>query len=123
MLYLPKQMKPIEIARKFGVKPITVWKWLERGLFPNAVKIGRHWDVPETDVQTFVPPKGESDFTQGPPIRGRKPRKDINLECTDREFSESNIRGQLSARERFLALRYFAQLDRERWPDGIKAGQ
>lgn len=49
-----------EVAEKFGVKPITVRVWCEKGKFPNARKkesqFGvKYWAIPESDLNNFKP--------------------------------------------------------------------
>jgi excisionase family DNA binding protein len=117
MLYI-KLMTVSEVAKRFKVAEITVYKWIERGLL-NAVKVdpdknprGVEWNIPETDVQTF-----EQTYSPRPGPKGSKPRADINLECTKEEMQAANIRPGLSARERYLWLKYAAGLDRSEWPE------
>lgn len=45
------------IAERYEVKLITAQKWIQRGLFPNAIKIGRDWLIPESDLLRFKLPK------------------------------------------------------------------
>jgi prophage regulatory protein len=39
-------------ARRFGVKPQTIWVWLREGRFPKSVKFGEHvtrWRISDLD--------------------------------------------------------------------------
>lgn len=120
MLYIPR-MTVTEAAKALGVKPITIYKYIERGLLNAGRNEAGRFDIPQTDVENFVPPKGE--FSRGAPKTGKAPRMDINLECTEDEFQAANIRRGMTARERFLILRYFSQLNKAAWPEELKPGQ
>lgn len=42
-----------QVARHIGVKPDTVYKWLERGVMP-AHKIGRLWRFQLSEIDEWV---------------------------------------------------------------------
>ena len=54
-------LKASEVAKRFGVKHVTVRAWLNRGLFPNAkleeTIAGSIWLIPESDLKDFVKPE------------------------------------------------------------------
>lgn len=57
---MSKKLTAREIAGRFNVNKRIVLGWIERGLFPNAVKIKsplgiEFWTVPERDLLNFVP--------------------------------------------------------------------
>jgi predicted site-specific integrase-resolvase len=58
-----------EAAARLGVEIVTAKGYCQRGVFPNARKVGRDWIIPETDIANFAAP------ANGYP-RGR-PRKKI----------------------------------------------
>lgn len=49
-----------EVAERLGVAPITVHKWREKGMFPNAYKVYEGarapWLIPESDLEGFKKP-------------------------------------------------------------------
>jgi predicted site-specific integrase-resolvase len=55
-----KYLKASEVAGRYGVKPITVKRWIKNGLLPNAkyeeTVAGSIWLIPETDLKNFKPP-------------------------------------------------------------------
>lgn len=60
-----KTLLPSQIAKRLGVKTVTVRAWLNQGLFPNAyqeqTEFFHHpvWRVPERDVENFqLPTRG-----------------------------------------------------------------
>lgn len=50
----PALLTPEEVATyvKFELK--TVYAWIQRGEFPNVIKVGRSYRIPEPDVQEFL---------------------------------------------------------------------
>ena len=56
-----KYLKASEVAKRFGVKHVTVRAWLNRGLFPNAkleeTIAGSIWLVPENELKNFIKPE------------------------------------------------------------------
>ncbi len=56
-----KYLKASEVAKKLGVKHVTVRAWLNRGLFPNAkleeTIAGSIWLVPENELKNFIKPE------------------------------------------------------------------
>ncbi len=56
-----KYLKASEVAKKLGVKHVTVRAWLSRNLFPNAkleeTILGKVWLIPEGDLKDFRLPK------------------------------------------------------------------
>ncbi len=56
-----KYLKASEVAKKLGVKHVTVRAWLSRNLFPNAkleeTILGKVWLIPESDLKDFRLPK------------------------------------------------------------------
>lgn len=56
-----KYLKASEVAKKLGVKHVTVRAWLSKRLFPNAkleeTILGKVWLIPESDLEDFVLPK------------------------------------------------------------------
>jgi len=56
-----KYLKASEVAKKLGVKHVTVRAWLSRNLFPNAkleeTILGKVWLIPENDLKDFTQPK------------------------------------------------------------------
>lgn len=56
-----KYLKASEVAKKLGVKHVTVRAWLTKNLFPNAkleeTILGKVWLIPENDLESFQPPK------------------------------------------------------------------
>ena len=56
-----KYFKASEVAKKLGVKHVTVRAWLSKNLFPNAkleeTILGKVWLIPESDVEKFELPK------------------------------------------------------------------
>jgi hypothetical protein len=50
-----------QVAEQLGVAAITVRKWCQRGLFPNAylheTPLGSLWMIPTKDLDSFEPPK------------------------------------------------------------------
>ena len=57
-----KTLTAQEAAGRLNVRPVTVRKWLKKGLFPNArleeiPPFGEVWRIPESDVSNFIPPK------------------------------------------------------------------
>lgn len=64
-----KYLKASEVAKRLGVKHVTVRAWLRKGLFPNArleVNIaGKIWLIPEADLLSFQKPeKGRPSSTK-----------------------------------------------------------
>ena len=57
-----KGLLPSQVAKKLGVKTVTVRAWLNQGMFPNAVReeteFFHHpvWRIPESDVENFQMP-------------------------------------------------------------------
>ena len=50
-----------QVAEKLQVKPLTVRKYLRKGLIPGR-RLGREWRVVETDLEAFIsgrPPVAE----------------------------------------------------------------
>lgn len=41
-----------DVAKRYGVKVITVWDWIRKGKMP-AIKIGRDYRVSEEDLKAF----------------------------------------------------------------------
>jgi predicted site-specific integrase-resolvase len=62
-----KKLLPSEVAKRLGVKTVTVRAWINQGKFPNAeqehTEFFHHpvWRIPESDLKDFVKP------TQGRP--------------------------------------------------------
>jgi len=56
-----KYLKASEVAKKLGVKHVTVRAWLGKNLFPNAkleeTILGKVWLIPENDIEKFELPK------------------------------------------------------------------
>lgn len=57
-----KRFTAKEIAEKFKVEKISVQKWIQRNLFPNAYKenvapFGEIWYVPASDIENFERPQ------------------------------------------------------------------
>lgn len=50
----PILLTPEEVATyvKFELK--TIYVWIQRGEFPNAIKVGRSYRIPEPDVKEFL---------------------------------------------------------------------
>ena len=46
-----------EIAEIFKVQRETVRDWIAEGKFPNAIKLGRAWRIPRSDVVTLATEK------------------------------------------------------------------
>lgn len=51
------------VAEKYGVSKRVVQSWCSRGLLPNAKKVPSGmdfdvWEIPESDLDGFVPPEG-----------------------------------------------------------------
>lgn len=43
-----------ETAELVGMAPRTISTRLKKGDFPNAVKVGREWRIPEEDIRNFL---------------------------------------------------------------------
>lgn len=89
-----------QVARRFGVKPVTVQAWLARGLFPDAEKSGRDWHIPDYAVEAFTPPTpGHPPVWAGdmPPPPGQPDRPTID------EYIE-NLRAALRGHETFFPV-------------------
>ncbi len=41
-----------EIAKRYGVKVITVWEWIRKKKLP-ALKIGKEYRIREEDIRAF----------------------------------------------------------------------
>lgn len=58
---IEKYLKASEVAKKLGVKHVTVRAWLSKNLFPNAkleeTILGKVWLIPESDLEHFEMPK------------------------------------------------------------------
>lgn len=58
---MSKDLSTSEVAARFSVSTRSVRKWCARGLFPNAFELqtqrGTEWVIPESDLNSFVPPK------------------------------------------------------------------
>ena len=56
-----KYLKASEVAKKLGVKSVTVRAWLTKNLFPHAkleeTILGKVWLIPESDLKDFEMPK------------------------------------------------------------------
>jgi Helix-turn-helix domain len=56
-----KYLKASEVAKKLGVKHVTVRSWLNKKIFPNAkleeTILGKVWLIPESDLVGFSLPK------------------------------------------------------------------
>jgi len=56
-----KYLKASEVAKKLGVKHVTVRAWLSKKLFLNAkleeTILGKVWLIPESDLENFQSPK------------------------------------------------------------------
>ena len=48
-----------EAAEYLRVKPITMYKWLKKGLVPGAFKCGILWRIRKDGLDGGVPLKGE----------------------------------------------------------------
>ena len=65
-----------EVAERLGAGPSTVRQWAKRGLFPNAIHVGRTgkgaiWLVPESDLESFERPK--MGYPKGRPRKTAEP--------------------------------------------------
>ena len=53
----PTLLRTKEVAQRLGVTSVTVTRWINRGHFPNAYKLGPYskspFVIPETDVISF----------------------------------------------------------------------
>lgn len=55
---MSKKLSTSEIADLFDVSVVTVCNWCNQNLFPNAGKRGGDvWEIPESDLKDFQPPK------------------------------------------------------------------
>ena len=63
-----------QVAWRFGVTRVTVFRWCRRGLFPGAQRVGTGahapWIIPTSEVESFTPP----------PRGGGRPRKERKQE-------------------------------------------
>jgi hypothetical protein len=59
---MAKEYTTRELAEMYGVTPLTVRLWCDKGLFPNAEKKesprGPYWSIPARDLKSFKPPSG-----------------------------------------------------------------
>ncbi len=46
-------LKIKEVAAMFRVSRQAVAQWIEQGLFPNALKIGKTYRIPLSDIEAF----------------------------------------------------------------------
>ena len=46
-----------EVAERFKVSEATARRWCQRGLFPNARRIGKTWVIPASDLEGFERPR------------------------------------------------------------------
>lgn len=48
---MPNFLVPEEVREIFRKKTIkTIYRWIEEGKFPHAMKVERNWLIPEEDV-------------------------------------------------------------------------
>jgi excisionase family DNA binding protein len=53
----PIKLTTHEVAPLFRVHRSTIARWCEEGIkFPNAIRAGRSWLIPETDVRHLLTP-------------------------------------------------------------------
>ena len=43
-----------KLAKQLGVHRNTAWRLVLAGEFPKAIKVGRDWRVPESDVAAYM---------------------------------------------------------------------
>lgn len=51
---LPEMLTATEVCDFFRVSRTTVGTWLSDGSLPGALKLGRDWRIPKTDVMEFA---------------------------------------------------------------------
>lgn len=65
-----------EVAKRLKIHVITLRNWINDGRFPGAVKVGRHWRIPERHYRTFLKsPTGARREVATVKTTGRKSRK------------------------------------------------
>jgi len=50
-------LTPQEVAAKLKVRRLTVYVWIQKQILPNAVKVGKQWRIPQSDIDQIL--KGE----------------------------------------------------------------
>ena len=53
-LDLEDVMKISEISKKVKVTDSTVTRWLNKGYFPNAFRVGSSWRIPRIDLENYI---------------------------------------------------------------------
>ena len=53
-LDLEDVMKISEISKKVQVTDSTVTRWLNKGYFPNAFRVGSSWRIPRIDLENYI---------------------------------------------------------------------
>ena len=53
-LDLEDVMKIGEISKKVKVTDSTVTRWLNKGYFPNAFRVGSSWRIPRIDLENYI---------------------------------------------------------------------
>jgi len=53
---LSKYLSPAEVARHIGVDYQTVMKWMKKGVFPGAIRVGRNYRIPRSEVTAWMVP-------------------------------------------------------------------
>jgi excisionase family DNA binding protein len=51
---------PKEISELFKVNRSTISRWVDEGVFPNAVRIGATVRIPYSDIEALKQPKREA---------------------------------------------------------------
>jgi predicted site-specific integrase-resolvase len=55
------QLTAAQVAERLDVSPATVRLWCSQGRFKAARLVehprGDYWEIPESEVETFIPPK------------------------------------------------------------------
>lgn len=49
----PKFLTPKALAQRFMVAPMTIYRLIHDGAFPNAIRVGRSFRIPAADVHAF----------------------------------------------------------------------
>jgi excisionase family DNA binding protein len=64
-----EMLTPTEVAEYLKVPVQTVWRWCRTGTLP-AVKIGKYWRIPDTQLQVFIKSRANSPSDQAGDHRG-----------------------------------------------------
>lgn len=43
-----------ETSEIIGISTRTIYTYIRKGIFPNAKKIGREWQIPENDIRNYL---------------------------------------------------------------------